>query len=201
MTQGLSKGSTGNSMTGVPKSLEPQWNAGPQGTRMYEIADLGRIRSRSVKPRPAEKPQSSLLGVSLPFTGRRFPLKPVVSTIGRAAENDVVLNDAGISFMHAKIINENGNWRVLNLLSTNGTFVNGVKITLSPLKPGDRVRFGRAEFLFDCGEKGLPSGAGKQLPSNEVSTAVHSTSSLNLVKWLAAGASLLAIFTALLVLT
>lgn len=181
MSHDVSNDSVDKPLIGMPKSARPPASAGPQGTRMYEGADLERIRSRLVTSIKVATRQPSLLGVSLPFTGRRFPLQAGSTTIGRATENDIVLDEPGVSSMHAKIIHEEGGWRVMNLLSTNGTFVNGKKQTVSSLKPGDRVRFGRTEFLFDYDDKSLPASAGAQR-----------ITLLRLLGWLAVGAALLA---------
>jgi pSer/pThr/pTyr-binding forkhead associated (FHA) protein len=134
----------------MPKSTQLQWTAGPQGTRTYEVEDLEQIRNNLLESQRAKTHQPSLLATTLPYTGQRFLLKPGINTIGRGANNDVVLKDPSVSSMHAKIVYQNGSWRILNLLSTNGTFINGKKQTISPLKPGDKIRLGRIEFLFDC---------------------------------------------------
>jgi pSer/pThr/pTyr-binding forkhead associated (FHA) protein len=69
--------------------------------------------------------------------------------IGRGTTNTVILQSATVSRQHAKIKEENGEFKVYDLASANGTFINGNKV-LDPvaLKDGDVVRFGEAEFLF-----------------------------------------------------
>ncbi|MFZ0487314.1 MAG: FHA domain-containing protein, partial [Arenicellales bacterium] len=47
-----------------------------------------------------------------------------------------------------RIFQKDDEWWVLNLLSTNGTYVNNRKVTDSMLHDGDRIRFGEAEFTF-----------------------------------------------------
>jgi pSer/pThr/pTyr-binding forkhead associated (FHA) protein len=157
---------------------------------MYELCDLERIKSRLVKPRQAEAHQPSLLGINLPFTGRRFLLKIGINLIGRATHNDIVLNDPGVSAIHAKIVYEGDSWRVMNLLSTNGTFVNNEKQTTTSLKPGDRVRFGRAEFLFDYDDRSSPS-----------TEVIHRILSLPWLRWILAGVVLLAMVAMVFVLS
>jgi len=99
----------------------------------------------------------ALIGLSEPFDGQRFSLRAGRTTMGRSANNDMTLTEPSISATHARIIGERGNWRVLNLLSTNGTFVNGKKISESPLRHGDRIRMGRVEFVFQTSETLDPS--------------------------------------------
>jgi len=85
--------------------------------------------------------------------GRRkisCPLNKDLITIGRAGDNDVVLEfDLEISGRHAKIIKEDIKYIIEDLGSTNGTFVNGSRIN-SPviLKHKDKIRTGYVKFTF-----------------------------------------------------
>lgn len=74
--------------------------------------------------------------------------KPVV-TIGRALANDIVIDDARVSRYHAEIRAVGGKYCLYDLKSTNGTWVNGRKVTESVLTSGDMVSFGGVEFRFD----------------------------------------------------
>jgi VWFA-related protein len=69
--------------------------------------------------------------------------------VGRGTTNHIVLQNATVSRQHAKIKEENGVFRVYDLASANGTFVNDNRV-MDPvtLKDGDVVRFGETEFLF-----------------------------------------------------
>jgi VWFA-related protein len=69
--------------------------------------------------------------------------------IGRGTVNQIILQSATVSRQHAKIREEGGEFKLYDLASANGTFVNEAKV-LNPvvLKDGDIVRFGEAEFLF-----------------------------------------------------
>ena len=74
----------------------------------------------------------------------RFPLKAGGNTIGRSRENDVVLLDASLSRVHARIDVEPDGTSVLDLGSRNGTFVDGIRVTEPvPLRDG-------AEILLGC---------------------------------------------------
>ena len=77
-----------------------------------------------------------------------YPLSSGVNTIGRDRDCRIRLADGVVSRSHAAII-VNGNALILtDLHSTNGTFVNGSRITCSTiLRGGDRVRLGSVEFL------------------------------------------------------
>jgi pilus assembly protein CpaF len=64
-------------------------------------------------------------------------------TIGRLAGNDIVLNKGNVSKYHSKIVLKDGKYIVVDLKSTNGTFVNGKKIA-GPLvvRPTDKIYVG-----------------------------------------------------------
>lgn len=76
-----------------------------------------------------------------------------VVTIGRSKENnDIVVNDEKVSRNHLQmILDDNGNYSVQDLNSTNGTFVNGRRITgLVPLKVTDELRIGNTVLSWQC---------------------------------------------------
>ena len=71
--------------------------------------------------------------------------------IGRAADNEIVLNDPKVSRYHA-VIEWNGSGFLLrDLGSTNGTFVNGAQVE-GPLllRPGDELAIGDGVFLVEA---------------------------------------------------
>jgi pilus assembly protein CpaF len=68
--------------------------------------------------------------------------KPEV-TIGRLAGNDIVLNKGNVSKYHSKLVLKDGKYIVVDLKSTNGTYVNGKKITAPQVvKPSDKIYIG-----------------------------------------------------------
>ncbi len=73
-----------------------------------------------------------------------FELKKLLSTIGRQKENDIVIDDLTISSHHATLTKEGGSFYLQDKESTNGTFVNEIKITKSIIKNGDAIRMGKA---------------------------------------------------------
>jgi cytochrome P450/NADPH-cytochrome P450 reductase len=66
--------------------------------------------------------------------------------IGRAPDNDIVVLDPGVSRHHAELRNVAGRYRIVDLASHNGTFVNGQRATDTPLSEGDVVGVGPARF-------------------------------------------------------
>lgn len=86
-----------------------------------------------------------LLKVGGPARSESIPLDKSRLTIGRGEENDLILNeDPTVSRQHAAIESlPEGRWRIRDLRSRNGTFVNGLRVSGSmPLGPGDRVKIG-----------------------------------------------------------
>ncbi len=72
-----------------------------------------------------------------------------VITVGRAPENDVVVNDPAVSWHHAEIrATENDQFEVVDLNSHNGTFLNGQQITRGAIHELDRVTVGDRSFRF-----------------------------------------------------
>jgi len=70
-------------------------------------------------------------------------------TLGRDGRNDIEIENGYISGRHAELIRqEDGNYEVVDLNSSNGTFVNGKRIERAKLKHGDRVRFGQLESRY-----------------------------------------------------
>jgi signal transduction histidine kinase/pSer/pThr/pTyr-binding forkhead associated (FHA) protein len=80
--------------------------------------------------------------------GRRFDLAAAAQTIGRDSANGIRLNDHEASRRHAELHGEDGDFEVVDLQSSNGTWVNGQKIDRATLRTGDRVQIGRTLLLF-----------------------------------------------------
>jgi pSer/pThr/pTyr-binding forkhead associated (FHA) protein len=79
---------------------------------------------------------------------RTFPLSKERVIIGRLAESDVVLADPGASRRHAEVRQENGEFVIADLGSTNGTMVNESVIGERTLEEGDRITIGRTVLEF-----------------------------------------------------
>lgn len=79
-------------------------------------------------------------------------LKPPI-TIGREEGNDIQLNDERVSRFHVRIQAEPGNVMLADLGSTNGTKVNGERVSLKKLRYGDIIQIGRSCFLFGSREQ------------------------------------------------
>ena len=135
---------------------------GPNETMIISPGDIGQKVSSSDarKQAPVIKGTPRLVGRGEPIAGQIFQLKPDKTTVGRSQANDVVINDGTISARHAQIVQESGTWRVINLISTNGTAVNGRTNIVSYLAPGDVISFGRVEAVFEAQADGGSATAG-----------------------------------------
>ncbi len=75
--------------------------------------------------------------------GTVFPLK-AKTRIGRHAECTIAIDEPALSAFHAEVAARDGNWRVTDLGSTNGTFIQGIPVAgETNIRPGDVVQFGR----------------------------------------------------------
>lgn len=76
-------------------------------------------------------------------SGLLLPLTTGSTLIGRGSSADLTLDDDGVSRRHAKLhITEEGVVNLIDLDSTNGTFVNGARIDLAIVREGDRLQIG-----------------------------------------------------------
>ena len=76
-----------------------------------------------------------------------IPVVSAVTRIGQGAQNDIVLDDDTVSTSHARLEFVSGGWKLTDLESTNGTFVNGARIVAARLASGDRFQVGRVELV------------------------------------------------------
>ena len=86
-------------------------------------------------------------GAEAPFLFRILPGS--IKTIGRAARADFVLDAALVSRLHCRLTAGESTVEVVDLSSTNGTFVNDKRVTNATLSSGDRLRVGRVELTIE----------------------------------------------------
>ena len=84
-------------------------------------------------------------GAELPFSFRILPGN--IKTIGRAPRADFILDAPLVSRLHCRVTAGADELEVKDLDSTNGTFVNGERVTRALVKGGDRVGVGRVELI------------------------------------------------------
>jgi len=80
-----------------------------------------------------------------PFTFRILPGS--IKTIGRSTGAEFIVEATMVSRLHCRLTAGATELEVVDLDSTNGTFVNGKRVTRSKLNAGDRLGVGRVEFV------------------------------------------------------
>jgi pSer/pThr/pTyr-binding forkhead associated (FHA) protein len=92
----------------------------------------------------------------LDWFGRSVPVGDDDLVIGRSGA-DLDVDDRGVSRAHARISRgAEGGWTLTDLGSTNGTFLNGVRVRSAVLRDGDEIRIGAAtafRFASGAGER------------------------------------------------
>ena len=81
-------------------------------------------------------------------TANEVVLNPGDVTIGRSRDNDLTIKDATVSARHAKIVTFFDVSYIEDLHSTNGTYLNGKRITKHTLHDGDEIRLGKQCLTF-----------------------------------------------------
>lgn len=104
------------------------------------------VTARAIEGAPPEAPEKELprarvVIISGDEAGAAYPLKDTV-TLGRADSNTICLKDAKVSRQHAQIQQHGNQFIVVDLSSSNGTFVNGEKIEEHVLQNNDEIQIG-----------------------------------------------------------
>jgi pSer/pThr/pTyr-binding forkhead associated (FHA) protein len=105
-------------------------------------------------PTPAPVPAAPLpsgpvlIGRSRPVSGRTFALAFGRHLIGRGPEADIHIAEASVSLRHAELELRPDGAQLVNLISTNGTWVNGAEIHTTRLSSGDSIRIGRVTLEY-----------------------------------------------------
>ena len=134
--------------------------AGPQGTQVFSRDQIDSILQHDDADED-DSERASLVLLTVPENQGRhiFPLKSDRLTIGRSRVCDVCIEEPSMSSEHARMVRSEDAWRIINLLSTNGVFVNDEKVFSHRLHDGDeirlasvgdtRFRFGASSLLLD----------------------------------------------------
>lgn len=123
------------------------------------LRDLGRPATE-----PGGSPDDELDGGARPYsgklvvqrggglaTGQTFGIGPGL-VIGRALACEVTIDDSYASGRHARLYDRDGHVYLEDLNSTNGTYVNGARVSAQQLlRAGDSVRIGDTEMTFQSG--------------------------------------------------
>ncbi|HID88662.1 MAG TPA: DUF2662 domain-containing protein [Anaerolineales bacterium] len=169
----------GLTLAGTPVvSVEPLVDVPPRSIRVEaqwrpseEIAagstrEMAEEEHEVVRSAAEEEPQGR------PFLiiegGRHVDLVEPVVNIGRALDNDIILEDPRVSRHHAQLRRRFGRYVLYDLGSSGGTTVNGYPVQECVLQPGDVLSFAGVEVIY--GENPLPmppSPDGEDMPALE----------------------------------
>lgn len=132
------------------------------------VMDLG-AKKREAEEQAQEKPivdqsllqnvdQPSLIGIRGADQGKTIALAVndtamTVWQLGRNKDMDIVIDDPSVSEHQAQIIYEQGTWKLVDVISTNATYVNREKILTHYLSNGDTLSLGASEYLFRVSNK------------------------------------------------
>jgi transcriptional regulator with GAF, ATPase, and Fis domain len=92
--------------------------------------------------------RTKLLVISGPLQGREFVLNRDTFTIGSGNHNDLIIEDSTVSKRHCEIVVEQSGYLIRDRGSTNGTFVQGVRVSSAHLAPGSEIQLGKTRIVF-----------------------------------------------------
>jgi len=99
-------------------------------------------------------PRAEVTVYSPLFSPFRHSLEGAAVSIGRASDCSIPIKDRYLSRKHAEIIAVGAAWVLKDLGSANGTYLNGSRVERDEtLKPGDRIRLGDTEIVFEAHER------------------------------------------------
>jgi len=136
-----------NASTPRDTVVDRAYQSTPESVRTMPLEDGRTIREGlHLAIRDARRP--SVVVMSGGAVGLRVRLSGNV-TLGRDPTCEVVLPDAGVSWRHARVEDRGDAWVLVDLGSTNGSQLNGVRQGEAPLAHGDRVTLGRTMMRFE----------------------------------------------------
>lgn len=144
------------------ESITPSQGLSDQ-TEMGELGQLSATLSEGASPAPEQSmltqaPTAWLHFKSGPMTGHTMPLESGVTSLGRAEDNDVVIDDATVSRHHAQIKYQDGQYFVEDENSASGTLVEGASATRTLLASGAALQVGATEIMFMQAGSASPNG-------------------------------------------
>ncbi len=119
-------------------------SAGSRGATAKTTRNARNARNAKAGSRPRRGAPSMLVVTEGPLAGTTVALGSEPVTVGRSADNTIVLSDDYASGRHARFVQSEGTWFVEDLGSTNGTYVERTKVlAATPVPLGVPVRVGR----------------------------------------------------------
>lgn len=148
---------------------------------------------------PTDRPLAIFITGDPDEGGERLPVATTAVHIGQGPQNEVVLDDDTVSTRHAFLEYAAGGWRLTDLESKNGTYVDGVRLTAgvpTPLPPAADVAFGAYRLRFVADSDVDPDAAPTAAATGADRVPLAERSAFRLPVWLLV---LIILFVALLV--
>ena len=132
----------------APRIMSPPRNAGATVPRPAPPPRAAAATAPAPVRAVGGQPKLITIDPVAPLQAEYSLLKEEVS-LGRGTENDLVIPHASVSRVHARIQRRDGGYQLIDLNSTNGTFLNDQPVHGSvPIDPGSEVRLGEVSFIF-----------------------------------------------------
>jgi len=148
----------------IPVPPEPEHPLGATGLQAYANTTPAAGTAEPPDEPPAPEPQTqdaqkpsagrqySLCVLNGSLKGDRISLIRGNMSMGRAADNDIRIDDPALGKSHAMIIYMDGKYHLKNLDALNRTYVNGIQVDSSLLKDGDIIVLGEIRIRVSAGE-------------------------------------------------
>src|SRR5688572_5023304 len=119
---------------------------GRQGAKTLTSFDFG---DAEFAPPPTKRDRAVLVRIDSIEAGRLFAMEGPELRLGRMPGNHIVIDDSGISRDHARLYRDDDAYRIEDLGSSNGTYVNGARLRSGEIAEGSVIQIGpKARFRF-----------------------------------------------------
>jgi pSer/pThr/pTyr-binding forkhead associated (FHA) protein len=130
-----------------PTTLMPAWSP-PPPVAPPPVPETMAMPARTQPPGATAAPQAELTIESGPDAGHTHRAADHALRLGRSPDNDVILRDPATSGHHARLERRGDEFWLVDLGSTNGTFVNGESVQEKQVNSGDRLTIGQNSVHF-----------------------------------------------------
>jgi FhaA, N-terminal domain/FHA domain len=135
------------------RTVEPPGGMAPEPAAPPRVAPGATMIYKARAPVPTEAVSPEELGVerevvTLTVNGTKHPVNERSVVLGRSRECDVRIDDPNVSRRHAELRQEGATYWLVDLDSTNGTELNGQRVTRAKLSDGDTITVGGTEVVF-----------------------------------------------------
>lgn len=139
--------------TGVPAPTTADGGTAVLRLPVEDRPPLEPSRSRPLASQEAGR----LVITTTELAGQTFTLDKSEMTIGRTEDNDIVVPHRSVSSRHAKIVHDDGTYRVIDMDSANGVLVNGEEYARVDIRKGDVIELGHVKFQYHPPGESAPS--------------------------------------------